>query len=112
MHNLPVLAGGSNVCTLLMHPDDAGRLGIVQGGDARVSTTTGSVVAPVVITDDVRPGVVCMPHGWGHARPDAWGATARERGGANVNELVGSADIDLLSGTSVLAGIPVDVAPA
>jgi anaerobic selenocysteine-containing dehydrogenase len=112
MHNLPILAGGSNTCTLLMHPHDAGRLGIGEGGDARISTATGSVVAPVVITDDVRPGVVCMPHGWGHADPEAWGETARERGGANVNELVGSADIDLLSGTSVLAGIPVDVVPA
>lgn len=112
MHNLPVLAGGSNACTLLVHPDDAQRLGVVDGGDARVSTATGSVVAPVVITDDVRPGVVCMPHGWGHTSPDAWGATARSRGGVNVNAVVGSADIDLLSGTSVLAGIPVDVAPA
>ena len=93
-------------------PDDAARLGIVDGGDARVATSTGSVVAPVVVTDDVRPGVVCMPHGWGTLAPEAWGATARERGGVNVNTVVGSADIDLLSGTSVLAGIPVDVAPA
>jgi len=53
-----------------------------------------------------------MPHGWGHTADDAWGVTARERSGANVNTIVGSADIDLLSGTSVLAGIPVDVTPA
>lgn len=112
MHNLPVLSGGSNACTLLVHPDDAARLGIADGTDARLSTATGSVVAPVVVTDDVRPGVVCMPHGWGHTAPDAWGATARERGGANVNTVVGSCDIDLLSGTSVLAGIAVDVTPA
>ena len=112
MHNLPMLAGGSNACTLLVHPDDAERLGIVDGGDARVATSTGSVVAPVVVTDDVRPGVVCMPHGWGHVAQEAWGETARERGGVNVNTVVGSADIDLLSGTSVLAGIPVDVSPA
>ena len=112
MHNLPMLSGGSNACTLLVHPDDAGRLGVVDGGDARITTATGSVVAPVVVTDDVRPGVVCMPHGWGHTADDAWGETARERSGANVNTIVGSADIDLLSGTSVLAGIPVDVTPA
>ena len=71
-----------------------------------------SVVAPVVVTDDVRPGVVCMPHGWGHTAADAWGSTAREQAGANVNTVVGSSDIDLLSGTSVLAGIPVDVTRA
>jgi anaerobic selenocysteine-containing dehydrogenase len=112
MHNLPVLSGGSNACTLLMNPTDAARLGVVDGGEARVSTATGSVVAPVVVTDDVRPGVVCLPHGWGHTAPDAWGPTARERPGVNVNTMVGSADIDLLSGTSVLAGIPVDVTPA
>jgi anaerobic selenocysteine-containing dehydrogenase len=112
LHNLPVLAGGSNACTLLMHPDDAGRLGLADGDDARISTSTGSLIAPVAITDDVRVGVVCLPHGWGHVAAEAWGDTARERPGVNVNELVGSADVDELSGTSVLAGMPVEVAPA
>jgi hypothetical protein len=60
----------------------------------------------------VRPGVVCMPHGWGHVHDDTWGSTAREHAGANVNIVVGSASIDELSGTSALAGMAVLVRPA
>jgi anaerobic selenocysteine-containing dehydrogenase len=112
MHNVPTLAGGSNRCTVLIHPADAERLGIADGQDVRLSTPTGSVVAPASITDDVRPGVVCMPHGWGHEHPDAWGATARSQAGANVNVIVGSSSIDSLSGTSSLAGMAVQVQPA
>ena len=79
---------------------------------ARLDADRRPFVAPVDVTADVRPGVVCLPHGWGHADPDAWGTTARERPGSNVNEITGSAAVDVLSGTSVLAGIPVDVTPA
>jgi anaerobic selenocysteine-containing dehydrogenase len=112
MHNVPGLAGGSNTCTVLIHPSDAERIGIAHGADVRISTPTGSVVAPAALTDDVRPGVVCMPHGWGHLQPDVWGRTAREHPGANVNMVVSSREIDVLSGTSVLSGLPVDVSPA
>ena len=112
LHNLPALAGGSNTCTLLMHPDDAAAAGLADGTDARLSTPTGSVVVPVSVTTDIRPGVVCLPHGWSGGSDDAWGDVARGQGGANVNEVIDSTAIDLLSGTAVLSGIPVDVAPA
>jgi anaerobic selenocysteine-containing dehydrogenase len=112
MHNLPTLSGGSNRFTVQLHPDDAERLGVTEGSDVRISTATGEVVAPAVITEDVRPGVVCMPHGWGHVHDDTWGSTAREHAGANVNIVVGSASIDELSGTSALAGMAVLVRPA
>ncbi len=112
MHNLPTLAGGSNACTLQMHPRDAERAGLDDGSDARVETATGSVVVAVQITDDVREGVVCLPHGWGHVHPEVWGATARQHPGVNVNAIIGAADIDALSGTAVLAGMAVEVTPA
>ena len=112
MHNLPALAGGSQRCTLQMHPVDAQRLGLLDGADVRASTATGSVTVPLSITEDVAPGVVTMPHGWGHVSPEAWGPTARSRPGANVNLLTDAVTIDPLSGTAVLSGIPVDVAPA
>ena len=112
MHNIPGLSGGSNACTAQVNPLDADRLGLTDGMTVRVSTPTGAVLVPAEVTADVRPGVVCLPHGWGHTDPDAWGTVARERPGSNVNEITGSAAIDVLSGTSVLAGIPVDVAPA
>ena len=107
-----MLAGGSNRCTVLMNPDDAGRLGLADGDAAQVATGTGAVLSTVAVTTDVSPGIVCMPHGWGHASPDAWGPTAQERPGANVNLLVSSVTIDELSGTAVLAGMTVEVTPA
>jgi anaerobic selenocysteine-containing dehydrogenase len=109
MHNIPMLSGGSNRCTLLINPSDAHRIGVADGDNACVRTETGSVVSVVAVTDDVPLGIVCMPHGWGHSLHDAWGATARERPGANMNTLVSSVAVDELSGTAVLAGMPVEV---
>ncbi len=112
MHNVPGLSGGSNACTVQLHPDDAARLGITDGMTVRVSTEVGAVTVPAEVTDRVRTGVACMPHGWGHAAPDVWGTTARARAGANVNELVTSAAVDVLSGTAVLGGMAIQVTPA
>jgi anaerobic selenocysteine-containing dehydrogenase len=112
LHNIPNLAGGSNQCTLLIHPLDAERVGLVSGQTARISTTTGSTCAPVTVTDDVRPGVVCLPHGWGHVDADGWGETARANPGANVNAIVTSQTVDPLAGTAALAGMAVEVSPA
>src|SRR2546430_488147 len=67
MHNLPALMKGDDQCTLLLHPDDAARLGLVEGGEARVTSAAGSVVAPVHVTESVMQGVVSLPHGWGHS---------------------------------------------
>ena len=68
MHNVEVLVKASDRCTLLVNPDDAGRLGLEDGGDAKVSSEAGSVVAPVEVSDEMMAGVVCLPHGWGHDR--------------------------------------------
>ena len=66
MHNLNVLVKGKPRCTLHVHPDDATRLDLTDGADAKVSSRTGAVVVPVEVTDAIRPGVVSIPHGWGH----------------------------------------------
>jgi anaerobic selenocysteine-containing dehydrogenase len=66
----------------------------------------------VTVTDDVRPGVVCLPHGWGHVDADGWGETARANPGANVNAIVNSQTVDPLAGTAALAGMAVEVSPA
>ena len=112
LHNLPTLAGGSNQCTLLIHPEDAARVGLADGQRARISTATGSAVVPAQVTEDIRPGVVCLPHGWGHSDEGTWGAVAHRNPGANVNAIVGSDVIDPLGGTSALAGLAVEVVPA
>ena len=110
MHNIEVLVKGKPRCTLHVHPDDAARLGLADGGHARVTSRVGTVDAPVVVTDEVRPGVVSLPHGWGHDRPDTRLRVAAERAGVNSNVLADHDAMDPLSGTSVLNGIPVTVA--
>ncbi|MEV6754191.1 molybdopterin-dependent oxidoreductase [Streptomyces sp. NPDC051214] len=109
MHNVRSLTGGSNRCTLHVHPDDAARLGVENGGHARVKAAGGSLTVPVEVTDAVRPGVVSLPHGWGHDRPGTRLAVAAENPGANVNQLLDGTLLDPLSGTSVLNGFPVTV---
>ncbi|WP_098022136.1 molybdopterin dinucleotide binding domain-containing protein, partial [Streptomyces sp. wa1071] len=112
MHNVGSLTGGSNVCTLQIHPDDAARLGLVDGATARIESSGGGIEAPAEITDTVRSGVVSLPHGWGHSRPGTRMAVAAAHPGANVNQLLDGTLLDPLSGTAVLNAIPVSVTPA
>lgn len=109
MHNIEVLVKGKPRCTLHVHPEDAARLGLADGGHARITSRVGALDAPVEVTDAVRPGVVSLPHGWGHDRPDTRLRVARERAGVNSNVLADHEAMDPLSGTSVLNGIPVEV---
>lgn len=109
MHNVEVLVKGKPRCTLQVHPDDATRLGLVNGKPARVTSRVGSVDAPVEVTDAIRPGVVSLPHGWGHGQPGTSMRVAAERPGVNSNILSDHEALDPLSSTSVLNGIPVDV---
>ncbi len=111
MHNIEVLVKGASRCTLHVHPDDADRLGLADGGVARITSRVGTVDAPVEVTDEVRPGVVSLPHGWGHDQPGTRLRVAAERAGVNSNVLTDHAALDPLSGTSVLNGIPVEVVP-
>ncbi|MFD7336126.1 molybdopterin oxidoreductase family protein [Streptomyces violascens] len=111
LHNIPALNGGSNRCTLQIHPEDAARLGLADGTDVRITSEGGAVAAPVEITDSVRVGVVSLPHGWGHSRPGSRLAVAADRPGVNVNQLLDGSRFDPLSGTSVLNGFPVELVP-
>ena len=112
MHNVEVLVKGKPRCTLQVHPDDAGRLGLADGGPAEVTSRTGKVSVPVEVTDTIRPGVVSIPHGWGHDLPGVELRVARRNAGVNSNLLADDELIDPLSGNAVLNGIPVEVAPA
>jgi anaerobic selenocysteine-containing dehydrogenase len=112
MHNIPALTGGTNRCTLHIHPDDAGRLGVTDGAPVRVKGAGGEVVVPAEVTDAVRRGVVSLPHGWGHDRPGTRLRHAAADPGVNVNQLLDGSLLDPLSGTAVLNGVPVEVAPA
>ncbi|QIQ05536.1 molybdopterin oxidoreductase family protein [Streptomyces liangshanensis] len=111
MHNVPALTGGSNRCTLQIHPADAARLGIADGAQVRITADGGAVEAPAEITDAVRTGVVSLPHGWGHDRPGTRTTVASARPGVNVNQLLDGTRLDPLSGTAVLNGFPVTLTP-
>ena len=109
MHNVEVLVKGKARCTLHVHPDDAAKLGLTDGGEARVESRVGAIVTDVEVTDTVMPGVVSLPHGWGHDRPGTRMRVASARAGVNSNVLTDEAVIDPLSGNGVLNAIPVSV---
>jgi anaerobic selenocysteine-containing dehydrogenase len=112
MHNLPGLVRGSNRCTLQIHPDDAARLGLTDASTAEVVSGTGALEAEVEVTDEVMPGVVSLPHGWGHGRPGTRASVAAAHAGVSANTLTDPLALDPLSGNAVLNGIPVRVRPA
>ena len=112
MHNLPRLVRGRDECTLWVHPADAERLGLVSGVRARVSSRAGVLEAPVEVTDAVMPGVVSLPHGWGHDLPGIGLRVAAQHPGVNANLVADELALDPLSGNAVLNGIPVTVRPA
>jgi anaerobic selenocysteine-containing dehydrogenase len=112
MHNLNVLVKGKERCTMHVHPDDAARLGLADGAGARVRSRVGEIDIPVEITDGIMPGVVSIPHGWGHDAPGARLQVAATKPGTNSNVLADEGVVEPVSGNAVLNGIPVEVAPA
>jgi anaerobic selenocysteine-containing dehydrogenase len=111
-HNYEPLVRGRERCTLLIHPDDARRLGLTAGARARVSSEAGAIEVAVEISDEMMPGVVSLPHGWGHDRPGVRLAVAAAHAGVNSNLLAPGGLVDPLSNNAVVNGIPVSVSPA
>jgi anaerobic selenocysteine-containing dehydrogenase len=109
MHNVPALAKGRDRCTLRVAGDDAARLGLRTGDRARVRSRVGAVEAPVEVSDEMMPGVVSLPHGFGHDAEGAALAVAARKPGVNANVLTDEQDLDVLSGNAVLNGVPVAV---
>ncbi len=110
MHNLLPLVKGKDRCTAWMNPADAERLGIIDGAPVSVSSRTGRVEIPVELTPDIMPGVVSIPHGWGHDLDGLRVAVAQAHAGVNSNILADETLVDPLSGNAVFNGIPVEVA--
>jgi anaerobic selenocysteine-containing dehydrogenase len=111
MHNIPKLVKGKPRCTLQLHPDDALRLNLEDGHLVNVSSRVGSLEVAAEITEDIMPGVVSLPHGWGHDLPGIALSVAASVPGVNSNILADEEQIDPLSGNAVLNGIPVSVSP-
>ncbi|ROO90964.1 anaerobic selenocysteine-containing dehydrogenase [Actinocorallia herbida] len=111
MHQIDGLTGGTNTCTLRLHPDDAADLGIAAGSLVTVASRTGSLEVEAEPNDEIMRGVVSLPHGWGHARPGTRLGIPAGRAGVSANTLTDESTIDVLSGNAVFNGVPVTVTP-
>ena len=112
MHNLPRLGAGKPLCTLQMHVSDAQRLNLSDGQDVRVRSRVGEVTVPLAVTEDLMPGVVSLPHGYGHNRGETRLGVATKRPGVSLNDLTDELKIDAISGNAALSGVDVTVEPA
>lgn len=110
LHNIDQYARGKNRCTLMINPADASRIGLRDGGEAKVSSRVGELRVEVAVTDEIMPGVVSLPHGFGHQNKDArQSIAAAKTPGVSANDLVDDEVLDIPSGTSVVNGVPVQV---
>jgi anaerobic selenocysteine-containing dehydrogenase len=112
LHNAPRLMKGKPRCRLLIHPDDAGRLGVKSGELVTVRSRVGQVCVPAEITGDIMAGVVSLPHGYGYDRDSVRLGVATNHFGASANDLTDERFIDALSGNAAFNGVAVTVAPA
>jgi anaerobic selenocysteine-containing dehydrogenase len=111
MHNSHRLVKGKTRCTAMLHPEDAARLNIAEGMRVKLTSRVGSIELPVEITDTIMPGVVSVPHGFGHGRPGVQLTTARKYAeGVSLNDITDELFIDALTGMPVLNGVPITVA--
>ena len=109
MHNSPRLVKGADRCVLLLHPDDAAPRRLVTGELAALESETGALDVAVEVTDAVRPGVVSLPHGWGHDRDGVRLGVARAHAGVSANDVTSERHLDTLSGNAAFNGLPVTV---
>ena len=112
MHNLNALVKGQSDCVLQAHPNDAASVGLRDGDMAEVTSPIGSVRVTVTVTEKIMPGVVSLPHGWGHSLPGTRMSVAAEHAGVNVNLLVPGDEVDPLSGNAIQNGVPVTLTRA
>ncbi|HEX7332152.1 MAG TPA: molybdopterin-dependent oxidoreductase [Pyrinomonadaceae bacterium] len=112
MHNTERLVKGKPLCTILMHPTDAAHRELMNGQKVLVRSKVGSIVLPIEISDEMMPGVVSIPHGWGHDRPGNQMEVAQQHAGQSINDLTDNQAIDALCGTAAFNATSVTVAVA
>ena len=109
LHNSERMVNGKPRCTVLMHPEDAATRELKSGQKVVVRSRTGSIEIPLQISDEVMPGVVSIPHGWGHDRSGVQLEVARQHAGQSINDLTDNLAVDALCGTAAFSGTPVTV---
>jgi anaerobic selenocysteine-containing dehydrogenase len=111
MHNVERLMRGRDRCTLLMHPEDAETRDLTDGQRVEVHSRVGRIEVALEISDDMRPGVVSLPHGWGHDRPGTRQTIAARHPGASINDLTDDLLVDPLCGNAAFSDVEVEVRP-
>jgi anaerobic selenocysteine-containing dehydrogenase len=109
MHNYHRLVKGPGRCTLLMHPGDMQAGNIRDGSVVNISSRTGALEAQVEACDDMMPGVVSLPHGFGHNRDGIRMDIAKKHAGVSYNDISDELALDVLSGNAAVNGVPVTV---
>ncbi len=109
MHNSQRLVKGKDRCAMMINPEDAAKLGLIDKGRAKIISRVGELEIEVSITEDIMPGVVCLPHGWGHDREGIGLRVAETNPGISVNDITDDQAVDGLSGNAVFNAIPVEV---
>jgi anaerobic selenocysteine-containing dehydrogenase len=109
MHNAPRLMRGPDRCTLMINPRDAHARGISAGDSAEIRSAVGTITVPAELTDALMPGVVSLPHGFGHARAGVGQTLAAQKPGASLTDLTDPNRLDDLTGNAALSGVPVEV---
>jgi anaerobic selenocysteine-containing dehydrogenase len=112
MHNSARLMKGGDRCTALLHPDDAGARGLGDGDQVRVVSRIGAIELPLEVSDEIRPGVISIPHGFGHTRAGVGWRLAAEKAGASVNDITDPSVVDALTGNAAFNAVPVRVEAA
>jgi anaerobic selenocysteine-containing dehydrogenase len=112
MHNYRRLVKGKDRCTLMMHPQDMARRDITEGSQVSISSRAGAVQALVEATEDMMPGVVSLPHGFGHNRAGIRMGIARDHAGVSCNDITDELALDALSGNAAVNGVLVTVVPS
>ena len=109
LHNSQRLVKGPARCTLLVHPDDARRHGVRDGERVRVTSARGSLEATAAVTDEMMPGVVSLPHGWGHDRSGTRMGVASAHAGVSINDITDEHRVDRLTGNAAFSAVPVAI---
>jgi anaerobic selenocysteine-containing dehydrogenase len=111
MHNVAALVSGRERCVLYVNPADAARAGLRDSQPAQLESRIHSGVVPVRVTDEVMPGVVSLPHGWGHKASATWQSVAGANPGVSANDFTDDQYVEGVVGQSILNGVPVKLSP-
>ncbi|MBX7164888.1 MAG: molybdopterin-dependent oxidoreductase [Pirellulales bacterium] len=112
MHNVPELVSGRERCVLLVHPDDARERNLRDGDLAVLENHVHRGEVRVKLSDDMRPGVICLPHGWGHAPAAEWQRVAGQHPGVSFNDWADDQDVESVVGESILNGVRIRLSAA